>query len=96
MNDNEKWPQLASQARKAPAAPLPELPFGFSTRVVARWQASAKTAMPTLWEWFSVRSLLVACAVMAVAVGLNYDLLAEGMSSLVPVSPETFELIYNP
>ncbi len=96
MNMDEKWPKLAALARKEPAAPTPELPFGFSTRVVARWQSSAKAAMPSLWEWFSVRGLLVACAVMAVAVGLNYDLLGESESSLVPVTPETFEMIYNP
>jgi hypothetical protein len=96
MNNEEKWPKLARLARKAPMASLPGMPYGFSTRVVARWQSSAKSAMPTLWEWFSVRGLLVACAVMALALGLNYDLLAEGTSSLVPITPETIELIYNP
>ena len=96
MKTNDKWEKLAAQARRAPQEGLPDLPYGFTTRVVARWQATAKAAMPSMWEWMSVRGLLVACGVMVLALGLNYDLYGESATSALPLSQETFDLIYTP
>lgn len=76
----ETLDRLVQLAKKAPAAPEPEMPFGFATRVVARWQSAPASSPWTVWEMFSRRILAVSCAVMFLSLVFGYESLREGLS----------------
>lgn len=61
------------------------IPFGFATRVAAVWAAGARPAFPNVWEWLSIRSVVVAVGVMALTLAFNADLFAGGTAIEVSV-----------
>jgi hypothetical protein len=76
----DNWQKLVHLARQAPQPAKAEVPFGFATRVAARW-AAGEPAAPTAWEvWeqFSLRGLVLAGALMVVVVFTSYDLVTPG------------------
>ena len=77
MQTNQSWERLCEAARQAPAAAAGNsAPLGFSNRMVARWLGGTRPA-PGLWELFSLRSALVAAAMMLFCLGINYHVLRE-------------------
>lgn len=81
MNGMEqKWNRLVKLARQAPPAPEPEMPYGFATRVVARWPSSAAPSAWTVWESLSGRILAVSCALMILSVLTGYQVVRDGFS----------------
>ena len=77
MNTNELLSRIFSLARRVPAPPPNEMPFGLETAVLAHWrEASARRAgnagLLRGMRW----AALTACVVALLAVTLNKDELA--------------------
>jgi hypothetical protein len=66
MNDFEsRWKMGAEAARRAGSSiPSEEAPLGFTTRVVAQWQAQPKVSLPALWQWLALRVLGVMALIL--------------------------------
>lgn len=84
MNSEEKLKRLTEWAQTAHRVEGGPAPFGFSTRVVARWVTD--NAQTNLWEWFSVRSVAVAVCIMLATIVVNHDLLSDGFELNVTVA----------
>jgi hypothetical protein len=93
----DNWQQLARLARQAPKPVEAAAPFGFATRVAARW-ASGESLAPSAWdvlELFSLRSLVVGGALM-VAVGFaSYDVATPGWTQQYTVADATFDPLFE-
>ena len=85
MQNPDQWNKLADCARAAADDRDLSAPYGFSTRVAAIWAAGARPVLPNMWEWLSIRSVGVAFSVMALALALNSDLLANDLTIDVSV-----------
>jgi hypothetical protein len=96
MNKHDRsWFRLAALARRAPRAEeVSVAPPGFATRVAARWMATRRSVSEaSIWEWLSVRSLAVACAITVVSTIVAWpafsDVSASELADLAdPLSPE--------
>ncbi|HCN30418.1 MAG TPA: hypothetical protein DIT64_17090 [Verrucomicrobiales bacterium] len=65
MRDFEpRWQALAADARRA-QTPLPQMPFGFATRVLARAAAAPAETVEDILGSLSLRALLAACVLCA-------------------------------
>ncbi len=86
-NANDKWTKLARTARHAPPEAAKEMPFGFATRIAARW-ASSETAAAAPWEKLALRALAFAAVLMIASVTLNFDFLTGDWSQqIAPADP---------
>lgn len=61
---DKRWQRIVSAALKAPAKAAPEMPHGFSTRVVAHWKAQPTQSLSAIWKRLSLRVLAFGCLVM--------------------------------
>jgi len=89
MNDKpDNWTKLSLAARHAPPQAPREPPFGFATRIAARWASGEVLMSPAPWEKLAFRSLAFAALLMIVSVSVNYDLLdANWLHELPPADP---------
>ena len=76
MNEFERrWKIAAAATRLADNEPEPQAPFGFATRVVARWQAAPAPSLIQVWQrlaWRVLGGVAVALAAMlAIEVALS-------------------------
>jgi len=93
----DNWQKLARLARQAPKPAMEAAPFGFATRVSARW-AGGETPAPSTWdvlEAFSLRSLVVAGALMVAVVFVSYDVTTPGWTQQYTVADATFDPIFE-
>lgn len=93
----DNWQRLARLARKAPKPAEAAAPFGFATRVSARW-AAGETPAPSAWdvlEAFSLRSLVVAGALMVAVLFTSYDIATPGWTQQYTVADATFDPIFE-
>lgn len=70
-----RWQALASRARAVEtAAPLPELPLGFATRVLARATEGGGVAetLDEILSTLGLRALVTACVLCAASAALAY------------------------
>ena len=93
----DHWQKLARLARQAPKPAESAAPFGFATRVGARW---ATGESPTLSTWdvleqFSLRSLVVAGALMVAVVFASHDLATPGWTQQYTVADATFDPLFE-
>jgi hypothetical protein len=95
MKANDHWQKLARAARLAPQPPATGAPYGFATRVVARWQADEAPATPSPWEWLSIRALAVAALLMVAALGTSFDLLGQDWTPEAPAD-DVLQIILEP
>ncbi len=93
---NNPRANLIRLARQAPAPAPVELPFGFATRVVAHWSAAETPALSAVWEWLSVRSLVLAALIMATTLGANYDLMSPDWPPEIAMADTTFDSLLEP
>ena len=94
---NDHWQKLARLARQAPKTAETGAPFGFATRVAARW-AGGESPAPTAWdvlEVFSLRSLVVAAALMVAVLFTSYDVTTPGWTQQYTVADATFDPIFE-
>lgn len=93
----DNWQKLARLARQAPKPAEEHSPFGFATRVAARWSAGESPA-PSAWdvlEVFSLRSLVVAGALMVAVVFVSYDVATPGWTQQYTMADATFDPIFE-
>ncbi|MFA6545845.1 MAG: hypothetical protein WCS99_15615 [Limisphaerales bacterium] len=93
----DNWQKLARLARQA-SRPAPEsAPFGFATRVAARWVSGGQPG-PSTWdvlELFSLRSLMVAAVLVVGAVVVSYDVATPGWTQQYTVADATFDPLFE-
>lgn len=70
--DKHLWQRLSRKARQAPAAPVPPMPLGFDTRVLAAWRASLEAGNPLPLDWVFRRVLIAFTLVMMISLAANY------------------------
>jgi len=93
----DNWQKLARLARQAPKPAEDAAPFGFATRVAARW-AGGESPPPSAWdvlEVFSLRSLVVAGALMVAVLFVSYDVTTPGWTQQYTVADATFDPIFE-
>ncbi|MGB8169404.1 MAG: hypothetical protein WCF18_18035 [Chthoniobacteraceae bacterium] len=71
MNEFERRWKLAAAAQRDLGDPTPTAPFGFATRVVARWQGTPAPSLAALWQRLAWRVL--GGVAMALAAMLAID-----------------------
>ncbi|MEN9575506.1 MAG: hypothetical protein RL514_3361 [Verrucomicrobiota bacterium] len=94
---NDNWQKLARLARQAPKPAEAAAPFGFATRVAARW-SSGESPTPSAWdvlESLSLRSLVVASALMVAVVFASYDVATPGWTQQYTVADATFDPLFE-
>lgn len=74
-SERDPWKKLALVARQTPDVEFTtEVPYGFSTRVVAQWRSQFSVGIPGfVWNRLGLGALVSAVAVAAVCVALNYE-----------------------
>lgn len=93
----DHWQKLARLARQAPKPAEAAAPFGFATRVGARW-AAGESPVPSTWdvlELFSLRSLVVAGALMVAVAFASYDVASPGWTQQYTVADATFDPFFE-
>lgn len=93
----DNWQKLVRLARRAPKPVEAAVPFGFATRVAARW-AGGESPAPSAWdvlEAFSLRSLVVAGALMVAVLFTSYDIATPGWTQQYTVADATFDPIFE-
>ena len=93
----DHWQKLARLARQAPKPAAAVAPFGVVTRIAARW-ALGESPVPSIWDvWerFSLRSLVVAGALMLTVAFVSYDLATPGWTQQITVADATFDPLFE-
>jgi len=70
------WDRLAAAARQVTDDRDATVPYGFATRVAALALGSERRAI-SLLERFSLRAVMVACALALLSVAVNYSALTK-------------------
>ena len=87
-NENDRWERLVKAAHRAPAETSAEPPFGFATRVAARWASGEQVAITAPWERLALRTLAFAAVLMVASLTVNFDLLGKDLlTELSPADP---------
>ena len=98
MSDpQDRWHKLARLARLTPPPSGEPAPYGFATRIAARWSAGDLPA-PSAWdvlEVFSLRSLAVAGVLMVAVLFTSYDVATPGWTQQYTVADATFDPIFE-
>jgi len=93
----DNWQKLARLARQAPQPGAAEVPFGFATRVAARW-ASSESPAPSAWEvWeqFSLRGLMLASVLVVAVAFTSYDLATPGWTQAYTMADAVVDPIFE-
>ncbi|PAW87634.1 MAG: hypothetical protein B9S33_05975 [Pedosphaera sp. Tous-C6FEB] len=93
----DNWQKLARLARQSPQPAEVAAPFGFATRVAARW-TTGETPVPSAWdvlEAFSLRSLAVASVLMVAVLCVSYDVATPGWTQQYTLADATFDPIFE-
>ena len=92
----DHWQKLARLARQAPKPAQEPVPFGFATRVAARWSAGESPALSgwDVLEVFSLRSLVVAGALMLAVGFASYDVATPGWTQQYTVADAAFDPLF--
>ena len=72
MNFYERWNIAAAAARRATKKSPVEMPFGFATRVVARWQEQPVASLASLWQKLALRVLGAVLLVLVTLAALDF------------------------
>lgn len=70
---NQRWQTLAQQARSLGEEPLPELPFGFATRIIALSKQSPAETFEELLNAFGLRALFVTLGIGLIGAGFVFS-----------------------
>lgn len=74
MNDfDQRWQELARQADGLFDGALPELPFGFAMRVLARSREATAETWEDIVSTLGLRAILATTAIGLVAAGLAFS-----------------------
>lgn len=93
----DNWQKLARLARQAPKPAETAAPFGFATRVAARWSAG-ESPVSSAWdvlELLSLRSVVVAGALLVAVAFVSYDVATPGWTQQYTVADATFDPLFE-
>ena len=90
------WKRLAGMARRAPEEPVPGMPFGFDTRVIAAWhsQRGGEEAVP--WARLLQGGLVCASLIMLLSLAMNYQSVKEGEPGPVAIADSAIRMSLYP
>ena len=72
-NFDQRWQKLARQAEGLFDEALPELPFGFVTRILARSRETAAESWEDIVSALGLRAILATAAIGLLAAGLAFS-----------------------
>jgi hypothetical protein len=82
---DQQWERLMQAAAQAPPRRLPvAAPFGFATRVVARWRERPSPSIFGIWKMLSARVLAFGCVVMIASLAATYGVISEELLRPAP------------
>ena len=90
------WKRLAGTARRVPAEPAPEMPFGFDTRVIADWQARREGEEALPWARLLRGALVCASLIMLLSLAMNFQSWKEGDPSPATVADSAIRMSMYP
>lgn len=90
------WKRLADAARRAPQEPPAEMPFGFDTRLVARWRARREGEESPPWAALLRGGLICAGVILLLSVVVNYQTLREREPGSVAIADSALRLSMLP
>ncbi len=92
---NDPWNKLMRYASTAPRE-AEEMPFGFTTRVVAQWRSSPIVNVWKTREIFAWRGALIAGAITLLCLALNYDAIETFWDEDTAMAGSFVELLATP
>jgi hypothetical protein len=90
------WKRLAEAARRMPAEPPAEMPFGFDTRLMARWRARRAGDEAPPWAALLRGALICAGVILLLSVAVNYQTLKEREPGSVAIADSALRLSMVP
>jgi len=90
------WKRLAATARRAPAGPPAEMPFGFDTRVIAGWRARQEPEEALPWTLLLRGALVCASLILLLSVAMNYQALKEREPGSVAIADSAIRMSMLP
>jgi hypothetical protein len=90
------WKRLADAARRAPPEPPAEMPFGFDTRLLARWRTRRRAEEPPPWAALLRGALICAGVILLLSVAVNYQTLKEREPGSVAIADSALRLSMLP
>ena len=90
------WKRLAGTARRVPAEPAPEMPFGFDTRVIADWQARREGEEAVPWARLLRGALVCASLIMLLSLAMNFQSWKEGDPSPATIADSAIRMSMYP
>jgi len=90
------WMRLADAARRAPAAPPPDMPFAFDTRVLAEWRCRGEAEGTLPWALLLRGALVCASLIMLLSVAMNYQTLREREPGSVAIADSVLRMSMLP
>ena len=90
------WDRLAAAARRAPAPPPADMPFGFDSRVVAEWRSSGGAEEWLPWARLLRGALVCASLIMLLSVAMNFHTLKERKPGSVAIADSVLRMSMLP
>jgi len=90
------WKRLAETARRAPAGPPAEMPFGFDTRVIAGWRGRQQPEEALPWTLLLRGALVCASLILLLSVAMNYQALKEREPGSVAIADSAIRMSMLP
>jgi hypothetical protein len=81
------WRRLAKASRQATPELPSAAPYGFATRVAARWLAEQPEPRLELWIYYARQVMVGAAIVMVGVLALNYESLHGAWDALASTAP---------
>ena len=92
---DHQWQRLIALARRSPADPAPEAPFGFATRVVGLAHAAPLSNPWSVLERFALRGFVAAAVCGSAAVAFSFSELMPDGAEDVPLETMAFNPVVD-
>ena len=92
----DSWSRLVDVARQAPDKPEAQMPFGFDTRVIARWKSAIGDGEGVSWMPFLRGALVCSTVIMLFSLAVNYRTTRESESAAVAIADSALRISLSP